>query len=217
MIHQLDNLAMIKKSILSTAFLAFLFIVSVAQRAGNPIPLIPAEIYLVRQFNDKDVIFLGELHCIKEQVEFVGSMIPVLHKNGINLLFSEFARFKDTRRIDSLITARTFDKKLAARIMFDDSWDWGYQEYVDIYFSAWQTNQMLKPHEKPFRIIGLEDYDGEFTGTRDPGKILSLRFCLASDTTLTSGTPSTSGRGCRFRRQSGNPCRNREPGNGVHI
>jgi hypothetical protein len=158
---------MIKNTIFSAILITFVFNISVAQRAENPIPVLSAETYLVSQFNKNEVIFLGELHRIKEQVEFVGNMIHTLHKNGINLLFSEFARFRDTWRIDSLVTAPVFDRRLAEKIMFDDSWDWGYKEYTDLYYAAWKTNQSRKPHEKPFRIIGMEDYDNEFNGLYD--------------------------------------------------
>ncbi|MFZ4522687.1 MAG: ChaN family lipoprotein [Bacteroidales bacterium] len=154
-------------SLLCSTVLILLFQIARSQETGIKAPLQSAETYLISQFAAKDVIFLGEVHRIKEQVEFVGRLIPALHKNGINLLFSEFARYKDTRRIDSLITAPVFDKELAARIMYDDSWDWGYQEYIDLYHAAWIVNQSLPGNEPPFRIIGMEDYDNEFNGIYD--------------------------------------------------
>jgi len=136
----------------------------IAQDAGTKVLFQPADHYLISQFKEKDVILLGEIHRIKEQVEFVCKIIPELHENGINLLFSEFACFNDNKLIDSLITAKNFNESLARRIQFKNSWDWGYKEYVDIYYSAWKTNQNLLPNEKPFRIIGIESDNNNLSG-----------------------------------------------------
>lgn len=117
-----------------------------------------ADTFLLDQFQSHTVIFLGEHHRIKEHAEFVSDILPILHSNGINLLFSEFANYNDTRLIDSLITAQEFNYALAKRIQFQNAWDWGYKELVDIYYAAWKTNQNLKSNEDRFRIIGLENY-----------------------------------------------------------
>ena len=114
--------------------------------------------FLIDQFQSYTVIFLGEHHRIKEHAEFVSNIIPILHSNGINLLFSEFANYNDTRLIDSLITAQEFNFALAKKIQFQNAWDWGYKELVDIYYAAWKTNQNLESNEDRFRIIGLENY-----------------------------------------------------------
>lgn len=132
------------------------FYTSVAQDLKTNIQFQTGEQFLIDQFNEKDVIFIGEFHRIKEHAEFICNIIPKLHENGINILFSEFANFNDTKLIDSLITAKTFNDSLARRIQFNNSWYWGYKEYIDIYYSAWKTNQNLLPNEKPFRIIGIE-------------------------------------------------------------
>jgi uncharacterized iron-regulated protein len=118
------------KTILFAAIISVLILpdrLSVAQKKENTGSFQPADQYLISQFKVKDVIFLGELHRIKEQVTFVCKMIPLLRKNGICILFSEFASFKDTKRIDSLITAKTFNDSLAQRIQFDNAWYWGYR------------------------------------------------------------------------------------------
>ena len=112
--------------------------------------------FLIGQFSEKEIIFLGEVHRTKEQVLFVSNMIPLLQKNGINILFSEFANFEDSGLIDSLITSEVYDKNLALQIQHNNSWDWDYSEYVDLYYSAWKTNHSLKEGESHFRIIGLE-------------------------------------------------------------
>jgi len=121
--------------------------------------VLQADSLLISLFKEHDVILLGEHHRIKEFPDFVSSIIPILHQNNINLLFSEFARFNDTELINSLITAKNFDSLLAQKIMFKDAWDWGYKELVDVYYSAWKLNANLLPNEPKFRIIGLENYE----------------------------------------------------------
>lgn len=143
------------KVIFNVIFL-FLFYITSAQEVKTSFQFQTAEQFLIEQFNEKDVIFIGEFHRIKEHAEFISNIIPKLHENGINILFSEFANFNDTKLIDSLITAKNFDDNLATRIMFNNSWYWGYKEYIDIYYSAWKINQNLSSNEKPFRIIGIE-------------------------------------------------------------
>ena len=125
----------------------------------NKNKILQADSLLISLFKEHEVILLGEHHRIKEFPDFVSSIIPTLHKNEINLLFSEFARFNDTEMINSLITAKKFDTILAQKIMFKDAWDWGYKELVDIYYAAWKLNTTLLPNEPKFRIIGLENYE----------------------------------------------------------
>jgi hypothetical protein len=116
----------------------------------------PAGTFLVEQFRLKDVILVGESHRIREHAEFIARMIPLLHKNGINLLFSEFADCADSAIIDSLITGKVYDGSRARYISWKNMWDWAYKEYTDVYYAAWKVNQNLLPGETPFRIIGIE-------------------------------------------------------------
>jgi hypothetical protein len=121
---------------------------------------LPPEMYLVGEFADHDVIFLGEVHRIKHDVEFVIRLIPYLHSHGIFRLGTEFARREDQHLIDSLLTAPAYDEDLARRIVFQQSPFWGYQEYVDIFKAAWEVNSMLGDDEEgveKFRILALND------------------------------------------------------------
>jgi hypothetical protein len=107
-------------------------------------------------FKNKDIVFLGEMHRTKQHVEFVIEIIPILQRQGIHLLFSEFANYSDTKLTDSLLTAHDYNEKLVFQIIHKCEWDWAYKEYADIYKSAWIVNQKLKKGELPFRIIGLQ-------------------------------------------------------------
>jgi hypothetical protein len=118
---------------------------------------LPPEVYLVGEFADHDVIFLGEVHRNKHDVEFVISLIPYLHSHGIFRLATEFARREDQHLIDSLLAAPAYDEELARRITFQQSPFWGYQEYVDVFKAAWEVNSGLAEGVERFRILALND------------------------------------------------------------
>jgi hypothetical protein len=111
--------------------------------------------YVASLFLDHDIVFLGELQRIKQQVEFVGELIPALYSRGVRNLAIEYALYEDQQRIDELVTATVFDEKLAERILFDFFALWGFQEYVDLFRSAWEVNRRRPDGEPPFRIVGL--------------------------------------------------------------
>ncbi|HHT47793.1 MAG TPA: ChaN family lipoprotein [Firmicutes bacterium] len=113
------------------------------------------EEYIIDKFMDHDIIFLGEYHRIKHDVELVHDLIPLLYKNGIYNLGIEFACYEDQDKIDLLITADEYDQSLAYAIQFNFWPYWGYQEYIDIYKDAWELNQKIPEGVKKFRIVGL--------------------------------------------------------------
>ncbi|MFW5785878.1 MAG: ChaN family lipoprotein [bacterium] len=115
------------------------------------------EKYVAGAFNDHDVVFLGEYHRIRSQVELVARLIPRLHASGITVLATEFARRIDQELLDRLLTGATWNEELAREITFRNFVFWGYQEYVDVYKAAWQVNQSLRADEEPFRVVALNN------------------------------------------------------------
>jgi hypothetical protein len=113
------------------------------------------EDYVISCFEDHDIVFLGEYHRIKHDVELIHNLIPRLHEHGIYNLGIEFADFQDQERIDRLITSPEYDESLAQQIQFDNWPFWGFREYVDIFKVAWQVNHDLAPDAPRFRVIGL--------------------------------------------------------------
>jgi hypothetical protein len=113
------------------------------------------EEYVLSKFKDHDIVFVGEWHLIKHNLDFIHGMIPALHKNGICNLGIEFACHVDQPKIDSLITASEWNEKLARWIQFRNVTLWGYREYVDIYKVAWELNRKLPPDARKFRVVGL--------------------------------------------------------------
>ena len=116
----------------------------------------PAE-YVVSKFRDHDVVFVGEWHRIKHDVELIHDLIPLLHRSGVRTLGFEFARREDQPLIDKLLRARRWNEALAREIQFRSFPVWGYQEYVDVYRAAWRLNRSLTRRDPKFRILALGD------------------------------------------------------------
>ena len=115
------------------------------------------EDYVISKFNDHDIIFIGEFHRIKHDLEFIHNLIPLLYENDIFFLGTEFARREDQYLIDSLLNGQVYDESLAGIITFNFLVPWGLQEYLDIYRVAWQLNRTIPGGSRKFRILGLND------------------------------------------------------------
>ncbi len=113
------------------------------------------EEYVIGKFADHDIVFLGEYHRIKHDVELVHNLIPLLYKNGIYNLGIEFADYLDQDAIDHLIALDTYDDSLACQIQFNQDPFWGFEEYIDIFRIAWCLNHRLPKDARKFRVIGL--------------------------------------------------------------
>lgn len=115
----------------------------------------PAVDYVVSMFDRYDLVFIGETGFAKEQVTLVSDLIPALDRAGIHALGFQHALRTDQEKIDQLVTASTFDQALAQQILFNSIVILGYEEYVDIFRTAWEVNRRKGSDEPPFRIIGL--------------------------------------------------------------
>jgi hypothetical protein len=113
------------------------------------------EDYILSKFEDHDIVFVGEYHRIKQNVELIQDLVPRLHEIGVNNLGMESACHADQGVIDSLITADTYDQAVANRTLFNMLMVWGYQEYADIFKAAWSVNHQLPEGAPRFRVVGL--------------------------------------------------------------
>ncbi len=116
------------------------------------------EEYILATFRNHDLVFVGEYHRISHDPKLIQRMIPLLYENGIFNLGLEFACHKDQALIDSVLTSKSYDESRVNRILFDFAIYWGYQEYADIFRSAWKVNRDLADSAKKFRIVGLNVY-----------------------------------------------------------
>lgn len=113
------------------------------------------EDYVIAKFTDHDVVFLGERHWVRHDVELVQNLIPRLHDAGVYDLGLEFTCYEDQALADSLLTAERYDEDLVRRMFFKAYTAWGYREYMDIYRKAWELNRSLPPEAPKFRIVNL--------------------------------------------------------------
>jgi len=117
--------------------------------------------YVLNEFNDHDIIFLGENHRIKHDLLFMYNLIPMLYENGIRNMGFEFALNKDSLLIKELITNKEyFDQEKANQIIFNLSPFWGFKEYIDLFRVAWEVNKNLPDGAEKFMIYGImHDFD----------------------------------------------------------
>jgi hypothetical protein len=138
------------------------------------------EDYVVGSLSSHDIVFLGEFYKIHQNVQLVSSLIPRLYAAGIRNLGLEYALSDDQDEIDSLLHANAWDETKARAIIFDWVVTWGYQEYVDIFKTAWQLDHGLPAGSRPFRVLGLSvrqnwEYLKTERDARDP-KIVARIF-----------------------------------------
>jgi hypothetical protein len=116
------------------------------------------ETLIIETFTNHDVVFVGELNHIKQQVEFLSGLIPELYENGIRHIGVDFALYRDQNKIDQILTASSYDEKAVNEVLFDRMVIWGFKEYADLFREAWRFNRTLRQDQPPFRIVGLNVY-----------------------------------------------------------
>lgn len=130
--------------------------------AKQPAP----EVYVLQKVRSHRVVFLGEDHAVKQNLDFAARLIPLLAKAGVRNFGMEFGAEEDQRALDALVTAPQYDERLARRLMFHYNVGWPYEEYRGIYRAAWEVNHDRKRGTPPFRVLNLSyvyDYT-KFTG-----------------------------------------------------
>lgn len=113
------------------------------------------EDYVISKFEDHDIVFIGEFHRIKQNLELVHNLIPRLYESGVYNIGIEDGDYDDQPEIDALTTSDTYDEALARKILFNHYVFWGYQEYADIFKAAWTLNKSLPKGSRKFRVVGL--------------------------------------------------------------
>lgn len=113
------------------------------------------EDYLIEKFRDHDIVFIGEMHRVKHDVELIHNLIPRLYKIGVYNLGIEFGGNEYQDKVDSLVTADEYDENLARWLLFKWATYWGFKEYMDIYRRVWELNKSLPKSAPRFRVVHL--------------------------------------------------------------
>lgn len=117
---------------------------------------LPPEDYVVSKFADHDIVFVGEHHFVKHDVELIRAVIPVLYRRGVKDLGIEFGCYELQAEADALVTAPEYDEGRARRLMYQWGSYWPYAQYLALYRAAWELNRSLPAGAPTFRIVGLD-------------------------------------------------------------
>jgi hypothetical protein len=122
----------------------------------------PAQ-YVRDKFKDHDVVILGEMHGVKENLKLIRDLIdPLYHRSGVRYFAMELLRHRNTGLANQLVTGKEYDQQLALRIFRDYGHpDFGYKEYMDIIKAIWRLNSRLAPEAEKFKVIALDKGDWE--------------------------------------------------------
>jgi hypothetical protein len=134
--------------------------------------------YIASKFATKDIILLSEEHRVKENLELVKSLIPVLYKKGVYTIGMEFGASEDQKTLDSLILAPEYNEDLARKLMFNYNSGWVFKGYTDLYKAVWLFNKAIPKSAKKFRILNLSyRYNwSSFSGYRTPEKMKKVFY-----------------------------------------
>lgn len=129
------------------------------KRSGAP----PVD-YVIGKFSDHDVVILGEMHEVRENLKFVSDLIPALyHRAGVRCLATEFLRHRNTALANRIVTSPEYDEAAVVGLYRDYVGIWGFREYMDVFKAVWALNNSLPPEAEKFGLVGLdgelEEYD----------------------------------------------------------
>jgi hypothetical protein len=128
--------------------------------------------YVLGKFRDYDVVILGEMHEVRENLELVRDLIePMCHQAGVKCFAIETLKSKNNSLVNKLVTAPEYDQQLALQLFRDAHWPfWGFKEYMDIVKAVWEVNRALPLQAERLKVVGLEqDWDAHdrFFGSRE--------------------------------------------------
>lgn len=128
------------------------------------------EDFIIKAFTNREVILLAEDHRVKENLEFLQSLIPKLYQAGVYNIGMEFGAFEDQSKLDSLVNAPKYSEDIARQLMFNYNTGWAFKEYMDVYKAAWEFNKSLSSEKPKFRIVNLsyKFHWSSFNGVRTP-------------------------------------------------
>ncbi len=112
--------------------------------------------FVADKFDNYSVVFLGELHKRKQDLEFFSNLILYLHQTKkINIIGWEFGAAEYQKDADSVVTASEFDRKKAISIMRNSLYYWCYEEYLNIFKTIWQINKTITSDNEKIRFLQL--------------------------------------------------------------
>jgi hypothetical protein len=117
------------------------------------------ENYIIAKFKEHDIVFLGEMHGVKQNLQLLHRLIPELYSAGVYTLCYEFTHHRDQEKVDRLISADQYDPKLAEELLWGIDLTYVTYEYRDVYKVVWELNHRLPRGARPFRVLALNEDD----------------------------------------------------------
>ncbi len=104
----------------------------------------PAANFVLSKFDAHDVVLIGENHEVRENCDFVSTLVPSLATRGIRVLATEFYRASQNADLEALVDgkAEAFDRARAIALTRDLAWPtWGHVEYLAIVEAVYRNNR----------------------------------------------------------------------------
>jgi len=114
--------------------------------------LAPAD-YVIREFDARDVVLLGEHGMIRHDVLLVRAVVPRLPGAGVARLGVEFVGAADQEPLDRLVAADEWDETLARALVRRTDPAFGAREYLDLLRAAQTVNR--EGRGRLLRVVGL--------------------------------------------------------------
>jgi len=112
--------------------------------------------YIAEKFEGKRWVFVGEFHRIRHDVSLIADLVPRLHESTqVRHLALEFLCRKRTPEANRIINATTYERDDVIDFFRTQFPGWAYEEYLQIFRSAWASNQEFAAEHGPFRLVGL--------------------------------------------------------------
>ncbi len=113
--------------------------------------------YAVHVVQQHDVTIFGEVHFVRENLEFLSRLIPRLyHEAGVTCIAMECTNACDNDLVEEIVTGRELRRDLLLELARRHNWkSWGWAEYWDALETVQRLNKGLPPGARPMRVVGL--------------------------------------------------------------
>lgn len=112
--------------------------------------------FVAEKFDTHSVVFLGENHYQKQDLEFFNQLIVHLYQTKhINLIGWEFGAREYQSDVDSIVTAADFDRAKAISVMRRSLYFWCFEEYLSVFETIWRLNKSIDDPKEKIRFLQL--------------------------------------------------------------
>jgi hypothetical protein len=127
--------------------------------------------FVAEKFDTHDIIFIGEMHKRKQDLDFFSKLIPYLYqKKKIKIIGWEFGAAVFQKDADSVVNAPAFDRRKAIAILRRNDFGWCYEEYLEIFHTIWQVNKGVKNAADKIKFLQLNGpYNPKKRNSSDTG------------------------------------------------